>query len=168
MKRVLLSLFLILFSCIVKGETLDGYGNSKWGMSPQQVIYAEGGRAHLLKPPVKYYDSFGLVSIDSVEIGSSDYEVSYLFDKNNRLVQVNVSSKEKSNNLINESNFKTVESLLTQKYGSPVYREDSVKSIWNVKGTTIELDHVYIANVVTKLTISYLPEKVTKSKTNNI
>ena len=168
MKRVLLSLLFVFLSFSVGAETLDGYGKSKWGMSPQQVVEAEGGRAHLLKTPVKYFNSFGKVSINSVEIGSSDYEVIYLFDKENKLVQVNVSSKEKENNLIHDSNFKTVESLLTQKYGAPTYREGGVKSMWNMKGTTIELEHIYVANVVTQLTISYVPEAVTKNNTNNI
>lgn len=168
MKRIFLVVLLMIISSASYAETMEGYGKSKWGMTPQQVVMAESGKAHLLENPIKYKGKLGLVAIDSVEIGSSSYEVNYLFDGSDKLVQVNVSAKEEKNHLINEDNFKSAESLLTQKYGTPKYRDEGVKLIWNPKGTTIELSHFYIEKVVTKVTIRYLPEETTKIETSNI
>ena len=56
-----------------------GYGNTKWGMTPNEVIVAEQGRAHTIKSE-KYGDSWGKVRIDEVKIAGDIYKVNFLFD----------------------------------------------------------------------------------------
>jgi len=77
-----------------------GYGNTKWDMRPSEVVAAQGNGAHLIAPE-KYKGSVGKVRIDKVDIGSGLYNVNFLFDDSDRLVQTNVTSVEQMGDAAN-------------------------------------------------------------------
>lgn len=168
MKNFLLAWVFLLISSTCFAQQMLGYSNTKWGMSPSDVINIEDGRAHALPKAENYKNMFGKVSIDRVNIGSGDYRVTFLFDKRDRLVQTNVSSFEQKNAGINQDNFRMLNSLLTQKYGQPVYSEKDTKSVWNLDGTSIELMHMYSPGVMTQVVIRYIPSDRTRADTSNI
>lgn len=93
MKKLLMA-FVILTLPLLSLAKGIGYGNTKWGMNPSEVVAAQGSGAHLISPE-KYNDNFGKVQIDNVSIGSGLYTVTFLFNSADRLVQTNVASNEK-------------------------------------------------------------------------
>lgn len=92
----LLIAFVILTLPMLSFAKDIGYGNTKWGMNPSEVVAAQGNGAHLISPE-KFKGSVGKVRIDNVSIGSDLYTVTFLFDSSDRLVQTNVASNEKKN-----------------------------------------------------------------------
>lgn len=146
---------------------LEGYGKSKWGMSPNQVIAAENGRAHLINPPLKYNGALGSVGIDKVNIGYHDFKVVYQFE-GDRLTQVIVQSLEDKNSGINKRAFTDVESLLTQKYGQPNFKNEGTKVVWNEPGTSIELSHLNIEGITSIVTVMYIPSSKTQKSIDNL
>lgn len=165
MKKILLGLLLCLSVNAVMAKTLVGYGNTKWDMTPDQVVNAEGRKVRKLSEPIKYKGSWGLVKTDNVIIANRDFDVTYLFS-NDHLIQVNVSAKEKKNALINNDVFKRLESLLTQKYGLPTYSDQGKSTVWNLGGTTIMLNILNIEGVLSNLVISYKPLSVSSDEAN--
>lgn len=93
MKKLLMA-FVILTLPLLSFAKGIGYGNTKWDMSPSEVVAAQGNGAHLISPE-KYKDNFGKVRIDNLSIGSGIYTVTFLFNSADRLVQTNVASNEK-------------------------------------------------------------------------
>ena len=158
----------MLFSSLSVAGVIQGYGNTKWGMSPDEVVSAENGKAHILSKPVEYSSWQGKVAIDEVNIGSSKYRVTFLFDRSNRLAQTNLTSYEDKNAGINSNNFDTLSSLLSQKYGSPGYVEKNKKNVWVLDGTTIELEHMYMPDIMTEVIITYKPTSRTKKDTEDL
>jgi len=167
-KKIILCISLMLFSSLSVAGVIQGYGNTKWGMSPDEVVSAENGKAHILSKPVEYSSWQGKVAIDEVNIGSSKYRVTFLFDRSNQLAQTNVTSYEDKNAGINSNNFDTLSSLLSQKYGSPGYVEKNKKNIWVLDGTTIELEHMYMPDIMTEVIITYKPTSRTKKDTEDL
>jgi hypothetical protein len=169
MKKYFLGLFFLLLLPAISHavEKMDGYGKSKWGMTPSQVVSAENGRAHLINPPLNYKGALGAVGIDKVDIGYHDFKVVYQFI-DNRLTQVIVQSLENKNSGINKRAFIDVESLLTQKYGHPIFKDEGKKVVWNQPGTTIELTHFLIENVTSMVTVMYIPSSKTAKSTDNL
>ncbi|MDM6888667.1 hypothetical protein QUG40_08460, partial [Enterobacter cloacae] len=86
----------------------------------------------------------------------------------NKLSQVLVQGLEDKNAGINRNTFATLDSLLTQKYGQPSFREDGRRVVWKQDGTSIELSHLMIEGVVSLVTVAYMPEYQTKKQTENL
>lgn len=165
MRNVILGLLIMMASLGAVAKSVGGYGNTKWGMTPEQVVNAEGAKVRKLHDPEKYKGSWGLVKTDNVNIANSNFEVTYLFS-NEHLVQVNVAAKEKKNSLINNDVFKRLESLLTQKYGSPTYSDPGKETVWNMEGTSISLDLLNIDGVISNLVVSYRPSSRASSESS--
>lgn len=147
-----------------KGEA---YGKTTWGMTPQQVISAEANRANLIEPQKYTGNMWGKAQINSVTIGSNQYTVNFLFDESNQLIQTNVTSQEKKNPGIADLNFETLNKLLTQKYGNPLFKgKDSIT--WKTPDTTIELLKLVIPRVIAQVTIRYIPHNRVESDTSNL
>ena len=134
-------------------------------MAPEDVISVEG-RAHLIHKPENFKTGKGLVVIDKVMIDSSAYSVHLIFE-GRKLTQVNVSSVEEKNDILNTDCFRSLDSLLTQKYGSPVYREKNINAIWNVRSTSIELVYLYTPGIYSQIIVKYTPLSETVSKTSD-
>lgn len=164
MKSVLIGSIMLISAFSAFGKSLEGYGNTKWGMSPEQVVRAEGGKARALDKPIKYSGSEGLVKIDNTKIANRDFDITYLF-VNDHLVQVNVSAKGKSNILINRDVFNNLESLLTQKYGSPTYSDAGKSIAWRLGETTVNLSMLNIEGVISSLSVSYKPSSALSADT---
>lgn len=165
--KVFLCAVLLISTGNVFAERMQGYGKTSWGMTPSEVVQAEQGRAHLVSPPTKYKNSLGMVAVDKIDIGSSLFKVVYQFE-NNKLSQVLVQGLEDKNVGINRNTFATLDSLLTQKYGQPSFREDGRRVVWKQDGTSIELSHLMIEGVVSMVTVAYMPEYQIKKQTENL
>lgn len=168
MKKIFIIAFLWAFAATSFAKGILGYDRTSWGMTPEQVVAAEGVRAKLLQTPEKFKNAHGLVKIPEVEVGSSKYAVTFLFDSSRKLIQTNLSSHEQSNALINEDDFKNLASLLTQKYGKPIYYEENNRAVWNLEGTSIQLSHLYTPGIMTQIVVMYVPSSRTQSDTKNL
>ncbi|HGF5838857.1 TPA: hypothetical protein ACF3AF_001662 [Klebsiella pneumoniae] len=165
MKKMLVALVLLLAPLLAFAGG-SGYGNTKWDMSPSEVVTAQGNGAHLISPE-KYNDNFGKVRIDNVSIGSGLYTVTFLFNISDRLVQTNVASNEKKNEGIVARQFGTLNQLLTQKYGKPEF-SDSNKATWKLPDTTVELSQMVISGIMAQTIVRYIPNSRVASDTSNL
>ncbi|EIY2221696.1 hypothetical protein AAHV37_14985 [Klebsiella pneumoniae] len=165
MKKMLVALVLLLAPLLAFAGG-SGYGNTKWDMSPSEVVTAQGNGAHLISPE-KYNDNFGKVRIDNVSIGSGLYTVTFLFNSSDRLVQTNVASNEKKNEGIVARQFGTLNQLLTQKYGKPEF-SDSNKATWKLPDTTVELSQMVISGIMAQTIVRYIPNSRVASDTSNL
>ncbi|CQR19858.1 TPA: hypothetical protein ACJGPK_004784 [Salmonella enterica subsp. enterica serovar Weltevreden] len=165
MKKQILALALLSLPLIGMAKD-SGYGNTEWGMTPNQVVAAQKGKAHLI-PPQKYKDQWGKVSIEDVNIGSGIYTVTFIFDASDKLVQTNVASKEKKNEGIANDQFNLLNQLLTQKYGKPQFVSDE-KATWKTDTTTIELNKMIISGIMAQTLVRYIPNKTVISDTSNL
>ncbi|OAT52122.1 hypothetical protein M989_02659 [Kluyvera georgiana ATCC 51603] len=169
MKKIsaVIALFLMFSISAGASERVKGYGNSYWGMSPDEVISAESGKAHKITPPLEYYETQGAVGIDKVTIDSYEFKVVYQFKKN-ALTQVIVQSINNDFESVNKMAFLSVESLLTQKYGASKYKEPYKEVVWTHLGTNINLSHTIIDGVSNFVTVTYKPESEQIKKTENL
>lgn len=166
MQKKILILGLLLLSPILALAGGEGYGKTTWGMSPEQVVVAETSRATLIEPK-KYAGSWGKVQINNVSISSGTYTVDFLFDEADKLIQTNVTSNEKRNIGIANSNFRTLSQLLTQKYGAPQFQgADSIT--WKTGDTTIELKKLIVGSVIAQTVIRYIPNSKVDADTSNL
>lgn len=169
MKKISFSivLFLVFSISAIASDRIKGYGNSYWGMTTDEVISVENGRAHKIVPPLKYHETQGAVGIDKINIDGYDFKVVYQF-KGNVLAQVIVQSLNNKFVSINKMAFQSVESLLTQKYGIPKYKEPYKEIVWTHSGTNINLSHAIIDGISNFVTITYKPESEQDKKTENL
>lgn len=165
MKKLLIA-FVILTLPMLSFAKGIGYGNTKWDMSPSEVVAAQGNGAHLISPE-KFKGSVGKVRIDNVSIGSGLYSVTFLFDSSDRLIQTNVASNEKKNEGIVARQFGTLNQLLTQKYGKPEF-SDSDKATWKLPDTTVELSQMVISGIMAQTIVRYIPNSRVASDTSNL
>ena len=165
MKKMLVALVLLLAPLLAFAGG-SGYGNTKWGMNPTEVVTAQGNGAHLIAPE-KFKGSVGKVRIDNVSIGSGLYTITFLFDSSDRLVQTNVASNEKKNEGIVARQFGTLNQLLTQKYGKPEF-SDSDKATWKLPDTTVELSQMIISGIMAQTFVRYIPNSRVASDTSNL
>jgi len=159
--------FVILLLCLLASSSalaiddpinIAGFGKTKWGMSPEQVLKAETPRAKKIDPPEEFKGGIGLIAIDEIEIGILKLKVTFIFDESGKeLKQANLTSYEKGDPVINAKDFNSLEKLLTEKYGNPTYKRESRLISWKLKTTTIELTHFYIPNLMTNLVVIYRP-----------
>ena len=166
MKKIALFIYLVLFSVCGFAKSI-GYGNTEWGMTPSQVVVAEKDRAYIIKP-IEFYESYGKVKINNIEIGGLKYTAIFIFDDNDKLIQTNLNSGYiPSKNIVNNS-FEHTNALLVQKYGKPQFI-GSDKIIWKAKNTVIELkktidDRLSISEIILK----YTPIKAITKETSNL
>lgn len=169
MKKISAVIALLLMFSISAGasDRVKGYGNSYWGMNPDEVISAENGKVHKIVPPLEYYETQGVVGIDRINIDNYDFKVVYQF-KNNTLVQVIVQSINNNFASVNKMAFQSLESLLTQKYGLPKYKEPYKNIVWSYSGTNISLSHDFIDAVPNFVTVTYKPESEQVKKAESL
>lgn len=166
MKKILIAATFLVMPLFAHADGGAGYGNTKWDMRPSEVVAAQGNGAHLISPE-KYKGSVGKVRIGNVNIGSGLYNVNFLFDDSDRLVQTNVTSIEQKNEGIIVRQFNTLNQLLTQKYGKPEFaNEDSVT--WKLPSTTVELSKMIIPGIMAQTVVRYIPTSRVNKDTSNL
>jgi hypothetical protein len=165
MKKLFFALTLLVLPLFAMSKGI-GYGNTEWGMSPDEVVTAQNGKAHLIKPD-KYYNSWGKVRIDNVSIGHYLYNINFLFDASNRLTQVNVNNIDKSSGRTIQRQFDSLNQLLTQKYGEPLFKSNDA-IIWQTANTTIELSKLVIDGVMAESSVTYTPNSKVINDTLNL
>lgn len=163
MKKILIICFLVLFPV----ATFAGYGNTLWGMTPNEVLSSEGEKVKIIDP-IKYHgDNFGKVQSKNVIIDSAEYTVTYIFNANDKLEQVNVISDDKNNIKITNLRFDSLRNLLTQKYGDAVFLS-SDKAVWKTDDTTIELIKTNIPKVLSQTSVRYIPNAKISSDASSL
>lgn len=134
-------LFLLIFSIFIPVIALaNGYGNTKWGMSPEQVVLVGKGTTIAIEDHAYTY-GVAKAKSENIKIGNSLHTIYYVFDENSKLIGVEIKPNSNNNPYAADSNFDELNSLLTQKYGEPKF-SDNKKSVWRTKDTTIELSKI--------------------------
>jgi len=175
MLRNIAAILVVLLLCGSSGLAADdprniaGYGKTIWGMTPNEVLNAESPRAEKLDKPEKFKTGLGIVAINEIQIESTEFRAIFIFDESGqRLVQVNLTSTEKKNPLINARSFSSVEKLLTEKYGPPTYKEATRVVSWKLPRTSIELSHINIPGILSQVTVSYKPSAASEKKAGDL
>lgn len=139
-------------------KSMAGYGKTTWGMTPDEVLKAETPRAEKLEKPEKFKTGLGIITIKEIQIGVTKFSAIFIFDESGqKLQQVNLTSAEKKNPGVNVLSFSSVEKLLTEKYGSPTYKEGTRVVSWKLPKTSIDLTHLNIPGIISQVTVSYKP-----------
>lgn len=165
MKKIILVMLLLIMP-ITSFSTESGYGNTTWGMTPNEVLQAQNGSQKLL-PPEKYSNSTAKVKIDNVNIGSGMYTVNFLFDNSDHLTQTNITGNEANNIGIINLRFNELNKLLTQKYGQPEFQNNDLVN-WKNSSTSIELRKMVIPGVTAKVMIRYTSSEKSSNETVNL
>lgn len=175
---IMRNIFAILIGCILcaslvqaaeDSNNLLGYGKTSWGMTPVDVVKAESPRAEILEKPEEFKAGIGLATIKEIQIGTQKFSVTFIFDALDvHLQQVNLTSAEKKNSGINGLSFSSLEKLLTEKYGSPTFKEESRVISWKLQKTTINLSHLDIPGVISQVTVTYKPTEATDSAARDL
>jgi hypothetical protein len=76
---------------------------------------------------------------------------------------VNVESEETRKDFKNEMVFKNTESLLTQKYGIPTYKEHGKNVVWTLNKTTVELK-----DIMNQILVKYTPSSTVEAAASNL
>lgn len=162
MKKFILAITLIFIPILTLA---NGYGNTKWGMSPEQVILAEKGKAIAIDDKNYTYGKAKAKS-ENIEIGLSSHTIYYIFDNVNKLIGVEIKPDSNDNPYAVDSNFANLNSLLTQKYGKPKF-SDEKKSTWRTQDTTIELIKIK-AMTFSAVYLSYKPNSLADKATASL
>lgn len=162
MKKFILAISFIFIPILTLA---NDYGNTKWGMSPEQVILAEKGKAIAIEDKDYTYGKAKAKS-ENIEIGSFSHTIYYIFDNANKLIGVEIKPDSNNNRYAVDSNFANLNSLLTQKYGKPKF-SDEKKSTWRTKDTTIELIKIK-AMTFSAVYLSYKPSSLADKATASL
>jgi hypothetical protein len=185
MLKVIMSLTFLIFSTnSIADENLNllnGWGNTEWGMSVNEVYELEFNRATLLESPVIYTsadDSAGWIKISDLNISHEDFEAVFIFygEKNDELEAVIL--KATAELLMDQHRmlFNDLEFLLTRKYGSPSYKSPKAspddiieinRTAWDFDKTTILLQHRFLPYIDSStLQVIYLSTKLAEDETD--
>lgn len=150
-------------------RNIGGYGKTLWGMTEEQVLKTEAPRVEKLATPKKYKSGTGTLYIPELNIANSRFDAVFIFDEaNKKLVEVILASYEEKNAGVNSLTFSSIEKLLTEKYGPPTFKNAGKKISWKLTKTIIELEHLNIPRIVSKITISYEPSTASKDASSNL
>ena len=128
-------------------RNIAGYGKTVWGMTEDEVLQAEAPLAQKLDPPVKTAGGgIRAVTISDIKVGSkAGFSAQFIFDsKDRKLTQVTLESPKLSSSRESRDTFSDIEKLLTEKYGSPTYKQEGKNVSWKLTKRTIELMNVNI------------------------
>jgi hypothetical protein len=136
----LLTLTLFLRPSLADDDSrnIAGYGNTVWGMTEDEVLKAEAPRAEKLDKPDKILPAGDIQSIviNNIDVGVRKFRALFTFDaKDRKLKQVTLESVEELNPA---GTFAYLEKLLTEKYGSPTYKEQGKSASWKLPNTIIQ------------------------------
>ncbi|QHI16252.1 hypothetical protein [Acinetobacter haemolyticus] len=166
MKKIFIAGVLGLFPMLALAKGI-GYGNTQWGMNPNQVVVAEKGKAQIIEPK-EFTGGLGKVRAENVKIDGHTYTATYVFDESNQLVATYLISNEKSNAGIANLEFNSLDKLLTQKYGKPQFKNENTVT-WKTSSTTIELKKIIINSIsYASATVSYVPNSKIENDVSNL
>lgn len=172
MKYFVLSFLLWLMVPVYADDSyqdIQGYDKTDWNMSVDEVKRAEHPKVVEVSPPEVFKTGVALLAINEIEIASNKFKVLFLFDEaSGKLSQVNIKGYESKNAGINALVFSSLEKLLTEKYGTPSYKNDGREVSWKLSKTTIVLSHLNIPRVISQVTVMYKPISATDSASSSL
>ncbi len=158
-------------------KNIEGYGQTRWGMTEKEVLMAEAQRVERLDEPIVFHKWTATLGIKMVEIEYDSYEVLFLFDDtDHKLAQVNLKCLDENNQLLNGRRFVSLEKLLTEKYGPPTFatngkgesnESNNSRASWKLAKTTVELRHSHSGGF-SDLTVIYRPVEASKKASNDL
>jgi hypothetical protein len=145
-----------------EAQELDGWRAAKWGMTEADVLAAFAGEATRLEKPEEFRSGdIGKVEIPKYEVQSTKYRVRFGFDDKGALSLVVIGPPDNGTvGVSHESAFRSLESLLTEKYGKPTSAKDEVPTrtrMWRFPRTVISLTYFVSAAEFDLLLLSYRP-----------
>ena len=146
-------------------RNISGYDNTVWGMTEDEVLQAEP-LAQRLDPPVKTTaGGIRAVTLKDIRIASDPFTAQFIFDfKDRKLMQVTLESPKP---LLSSRIFSDIEKLLTEKYGSPTYKQQGKNVSWKLTKTTIELMFVNLPGWV-QVFVIYRPVGASADASKNL
>jgi hypothetical protein len=152
MNKLLCILSYLCFTSISAHAADDaGWNNAKWGMTSEQIIQIYPEARALAKP--EKYEQVGeifnaVLGIERFELATQIYRIRFLMDAKNVLGGVILAHDDQFKMTVEQA---TLENLLTQKYGSPSFAEDTRdggRSVtWTSKGVTITLNNISVPRI---------------------
>ncbi len=117
---------------------LKGWRDAEWGMSADtiKILFA---KENIIENKAKQVAQlFNLLKIEEYNISGYNYEVNFFFTGNTyKLSQITLTRK------LGFSEITSLESLLIEKYGNPIFKvEHPYLCKWNFPSTFIEIDFV--------------------------
>lgn len=178
-RRSIAVMFLLLpvFVLAAEAQTNDvpGWQDARWGMNEAEIVGKFGEQLTKLPQSEKFAAAYVDYIISPYKISSGIYTVR--FQMNNvtkKLDQVLIRLDQMDSLIPNEMYFNQLDSLLTEKYGSPKWKNDQRKSggdlklerKWVFTTTTIELTYSWmnIGKGFNLLTIRYFPTKKSEAE----
>lgn len=123
-------LAMVCLSQLAFGQSKDVYGwnKARWGMTDSQVLKVLEGKATRLPNPKSAFglkekkDAHASIEIKMLDIQNDKYRALFIFDDvTNKLIKVSLEASEKNPP---EVQFTRLEQVLTEKYGTPSYKND--------------------------------------------
>lgn len=154
---VLVSLFVFSTMLYAKPADVSGYGEAKWGMTEQEVQKTDPNDIKRVNEPGSYVTGTGKLEQENIEIAGQIYIATYIFNDKNKLVSVNVASKEEKDEAKNLINFEILKTLLSEKYGAPESKNaGAMKSlVWDSDQGSVQLAILNIPSIISNLTVTY-------------
>lgn len=149
---------------IAKGS---GYSNTEWGMNPKQVISVEKNKVKIIEPR-EYSTGWAKAENNEIKIDGSSYTATFVFDEKDALVATYLTSNTKDNIGIANLEFNTLEKLLNQKYGKPLYKSGDTVT-WKTNSTSIELKKlIFNRGAFAQAVVNYEPASKSTRDTSNL
>jgi len=154
-------------------KNIAGYDKTAWGMTEDEVLKAEAPRAEKLDKPEILVDTngrptgdFRSIVIKEIKVGSekANFRAIFIFDKNQKLKQVNLESV---NDINPAETMRYVEKLLTEKYGAPTYKQEGKNASWKLPKTSIEIRYFNLP-ILKAAVVIYRPAAFSADASKNL
>ena len=157
MFRVLISMSIFAVIVLLPGhpygaqEKLNGWQNTRWGMSLEEVLQALGDKAKIPRAPRQAKSSDEAAYIPSYKVSGCDFRVSFHLHKTTKkllFVMLKLKRKQAASNCHHQ-----IRLLLIEKYGQPIFEDKDKRSKkiisvstgeWQVDTTKISLIAAFV------------------------
>lgn len=170
MKTITALLFIFLLSALLLAQTDNKvWKNLEWGMSEDQILTSlkDDGVFKLDKKETYDYDGsnwYCMLGINNYIIGADQFKVRFLMNASDKLERILITY---TGNVGAKSSFDSLEKLLMEKYGLPVYLKNDITDYgdydfsrsWESGNTTIDLDYQTFKTInVEHCSVQYRPK----------
>lgn len=173
MKHIVSIILLILtLEVVVPAQSTDvmGWQDARWNMNESEILAKFGGQLVKLQEPEKFKDAYVNYVISPYSIGTGKYTVRFQMNNESmKLDQVLIRLDQMDSKIPNELYFNQLDSLLTEKYKDPTWKNDrrgstiKLERKWVFPTTTISLSYLWM-DVINLLTITYSPTKKSEAE----
>lgn len=174
-KIVYLTFLFLLCSQGISAQAVDvhGWQEASWGMSESEIQAKFAGQLSKLPKAEKFAKMYVDHVISPYEISTGKYTVRFqMNDETRTLEQILIRLDVMESLIPNELYFRQLDSLLTEKYGQPLWKSDlrraddvKLERKWLFPTTTIELGYTWMRiGSYNLLTVRYYPTKKSEAQ----